>query len=140
MSKSHGDTIEKLYPLILDSIDQGVFTVDADFVVTSFNAAAERIIGMERSEAIGQRCHHVFRASICETGCALRRTLETGEPLRDVRIDVLNSEMEAVPLSVSTAVLRDRDGGLLGGVELFRDISELESLRKQLSGERSPSV
>lgn len=36
--------IGELYPLILDSIDQGVFTVDAHFVVTSFNAAAERII------------------------------------------------------------------------------------------------
>jgi len=128
--------LERLYPLILDSIDQGVFTVDSNFVVTSFNAAAERIIGMSREEAIGKRCHHVFRASICETGCALRRTLKTGEPLRDVRIDVLNQDMEAVPISVSTAVLRDRDGGLLGGVELFRDISELESLRRELSGQR----
>ncbi len=128
--------LEPLYPLILDSIDQGVFTVDANFVVTSFNAAAERIIGMDRADAIGKKCHHVFRASICETGCALRRTVETGEPLRDIRIDVLRSDMEAVPISVSTAVLRDRDGDLLGGVELFRDISELESLRRELSGKR----
>jgi len=128
--------LDRLYPLILDSIDQGVFTVDANFVVTSFNTAAERIIGMSREEAIGSKCHHVFRASICETGCALRKTLETGEPLRGVRIDVLNQDMEAVPITVSTAVLRNHDGGLLGGVEMFRDISELESLRRELSGQR----
>ena len=133
MTKPTTTPPEQLYPLILDSIDQGAFTVDADFVITSFNAAAERIIGVRRDEAIGRRCYHVFRASICESGCALRRTLATGEHLRDVRIDVLNSEMEAVPISVSTAVVRDREGRLLGGVELFRDLSELEALRRLVS-------
>ncbi|MDX9999866.1 MAG: sigma 54-interacting transcriptional regulator [Polyangia bacterium] len=128
--------LTELYPLILDSIDQGVFTVDHNFVVTSFNAAAERIVGISREAAIGKKCHHVFRASICETDCALRRTLESGIPLRGVRIDVLNSDMEAVPITVSTAVLRDRDGGLLGGVELFRDVSELEALRRHLSNQK----
>jgi PAS domain S-box-containing protein len=135
MSKANSQSIESLYPLILDSIDQGVFTVNGDFVVTSFNAAAERIIGMSREEAIGQPCHHVFRASICETGCALRQTLETGEPLRNVRIDVLDRDMQAVPLEVSTAVLRGRGGQMIGGVEMFRDISELETLRQQLTGQ-----
>ncbi|MFH2009503.1 MAG: sigma 54-interacting transcriptional regulator [bacterium] len=131
---SSAERLTALYPLILDSIDQGVFTVDADFVVTSFNAAAERIIGMSRKEAIGRKCHHVFRASICESSCALRRTLETGLALQDVRVDVLDTDMQAVPICVSTAVLRDREGGLLGGVEIFRDVSELESLRRQLTG------
>jgi PAS domain S-box-containing protein len=131
------EDLEKLYPLIFESIDQGVVTMDADFVVTSFNAAAERIVGVSREDAIGRKCHHVFRASICETGCAMRQTLETGQPVRNVRIDVLNSEMEAVPICVSTAVLRDREGRMIGGVELFRDVTELEALRQQLSEHQS---
>ena len=126
--------IDPLYPLILDSIHEGVFTVDREFRVTSFNAEAERITGIRRKDAIGRRCHEVFRASCCQSGCALRRTLRTGKPLRNVRIDVLDAEMEIVPLSVSTAVLRDRRGGLLGGVEIFRDLSELEALRDELAG------
>ena len=126
--------IDPLYPLILDSIQEGVFTVDREFRVTSFNAEAERITGIRRKDAIGRRCHEVFRASCCQSGCALRRTLRTGKPLRNVRIDVLDAEMEIVPLSVSTAVLRDRRGGLLGGVEIFRDLSELEALRDELAG------
>lgn len=125
-----------LYPLILDSIDLGVFTVDSDFAITSFNQEAERITGVAREEAIGQRCYHVFRASICESSCALRRTLETGEPLRNVRVDVLNQDMESVPILVTTAVLRDGDGQMRGGVEMFRDISAMERLRKEASGEQ----
>jgi PAS domain S-box-containing protein len=126
--------IDPLYPLILDSIHEGVFTVDREFRVTSFNAEAERITGLPRADAIGRRCHEVFRASCCQGGCALRRTLETGKPLRQVRIDVLDARMELVPISVSTAVLRDRHGRLLGGVEIFRDVSDLEALRDELAG------
>jgi PAS domain S-box-containing protein len=127
-----GHRFEALFPLIFDSINDGVFTVDEQFKITSFNSAAERIVGIERSAALGRRCHEVFRASICQRGCALRETLRTGEPRRDVKVDVLNAAMDTVPIAVSTAVLRDRDGQLIGGVEIFRDVSEVETLRSEL--------
>ena len=110
--------------------------MDEEFQITSFNREAERISGVPRAKAIGKRCYEVFRASICQTGCALRETLRTGKPLRDVRIDVLNASMETVPISVSTAVLKDESGQLRGGVEIFRDISDMECLRHELEGQR----
>jgi PAS domain S-box-containing protein len=60
---------------ILDSIANGVFTVDDQWRITSFNRAAEGITGVKRGDALGQPCCEVFRASICETTCALQRTL-----------------------------------------------------------------
>jgi PAS domain S-box-containing protein len=125
---------EELHSLIFDSIHEGVFTVDQDFRITSFNAEAERITGVARRQAVGKKCYEVFRASICQQGCALKQTLSTGKPLRDVRVDVLNAAMLPVPLTVSTAVLR-RGERLLGGVEIFRDISDIESLRNELKGQ-----
>ena len=133
---SPDDAVGPLVPLILDSIHEGVFTVDDDFRLTSFNREAERISGVPRSRAIGQRCYDIFRASICQADCALRQTLRTGRPLRDVRVDVLNADMQTVPISVSTAVLEDASGRLAGGVEIFRDISDVESLRHELEGHR----
>jgi PAS domain S-box-containing protein len=128
--------LEGLHALIFDSIHEGVFTVDHDFRITSFNREAERITGATRRQAVGRKCYEVFRASICQQGCALKETLATGRPLRDVRIDVLNAAMVPVPLTVSTAVLR-RGDRLVGGVEIFRDISDLECLRKELKGKTS---
>jgi len=125
---------EELHSLIFDSIHEGVFTVDHDFRVTSFNAEAERITGVSRREAVGKKCYEVFRASICQRGCALKETLATGRPLRDVRIDVLNAAMLPLPIAVSTAVLR-RGDRLVGGVEIFRDLSDIESLRNELKGQ-----
>ena len=122
--------VEELFPLILESIREGVFTVDEEFRITSFNREAERISQVPRAQAIGRPCYEVFRASICQEGCALRRTLRTGKPLRDVRIDVLDASMKTVPISVSTAVLKDASGRMRGGVEIFRDLSDVESLRR----------
>ncbi len=127
-------TPEALYPLILDSIAEGVFTVDADFRLTYLNDEAERITGMRREDALGHRCYEVLRGTVCQTGCPLKRSMATGEPQRDVQVSMLNSDMEPVPIRVSTAVMKDPSGELIGGVEIFRDISEIEALRKEISG------
>ncbi len=126
--------LQELFPLIFDSINEGVFTVDENFRITSFNAAAERITGRRREDAVGQRCYEVFRASICQNGCALRQTLERGRPQQDVRVDILNEEMASIPIMVSTSTLRDQAGKVIGGVEIFRDITEVEQLRDELAG------
>ncbi len=117
---------------ILDSITEGVFTVDEKWRVTSFNRAAERITGIPRAEAIGRPCYEVFRASICETQCALRETTESGKPVVERAIYIINSDGKRIPISVSTALLKDKAGKVIGGVETFRDLSVVEELRKEL--------
>jgi len=117
---------------ILDSIADGVFTVDMEWRVRSFNKAAEKITGIPREKAIGVRCCDVFRASICESSCALRETMSTGEPIVSKAIYIINSEGKKVPVSISTALLKDNSGNIIGGVETFRDISAIERLRREL--------
>ena len=117
---------------ILDSITDGVFTVDSEWRITSFNRAAEQITGIDRAEATGQRCCDVFRASICETSCALRQTLDTGKPVINKTVYIVNTRGERIPISISTAVLKDGRGQTIGGVETFRDLSHVEELRKEL--------
>jgi PAS domain S-box-containing protein len=123
--------------VILDSIADGVFTVDESWRITSFNAAAERITGVPRDEALGQRCCDVFRASICEGHCALKETLATGKPLVGQAIYIIDAEGRRVPISISTALLRDAGGKMIGGVETFRDLSTVEELRKELHAQYS---
>jgi PAS domain S-box-containing protein len=118
--------------IILDSINDGVFTVDAQWRVRTFNRAAERITGVPREVAIGQPCCEVFRASICETNCALRQTFRSGQPIANKAIYIINAHGQRVPISISTALLRDSDGTVMGGVETFRDLSAEEELKKRL--------
>ena len=125
---------ERSAAVILDSIADGVFTVDRNWRITSFNRAAESITGMSRAEAIGTRCCDVFRASVCESSCVVRKSLETGKPVVNRSIYIVNAEGERIPISISTAILRDPAGKIIGGVETFRDLSLVEELRKNLEG------
>jgi PAS domain S-box-containing protein len=118
--------------IILNSIADGVFTVDADWRITSFNTAAERITGVSREEAIGQRCCDVFRASICENECALKEAIDKDQQVVNKAIYILDAQGRRVPVSISAATLRDAEGRAIGGVETFRDLSVVEELRKEL--------
>jgi PAS domain S-box-containing protein len=108
--------------------------VDAEWRITSFNRAAEQITGISRIDAVGRRCSDVFRASMCETECALRHTLETGTSLVNRAAFIVNADGKRVPISLSTALLRDEHGGVIGGAETFRDLSLIEELRKEIQG------
>jgi len=127
-----GDLSPERVATILDSIADGVFTVDRQWNVTSFNRAAEKITGISRQQAIGQKCFDVLRANICQGSCALRETIESGRQLINRPINILSSQGEQVPVSISTAVLRDENGRIVGGVETFRDLSAIELLRKEI--------
>jgi len=122
-----------LLKTILDSITEGVFTVDKDFKITSFNQAAERITGFSKDMAIGKKCSEIFHANICQTECALKKSMETGESIIDIVIKVVNRAGKAIPISARTSVLRDEKGQVIGGVETFRDLSAIEALRKEVS-------
>lgn len=117
---------------ILDSIADGVFTIDCDFNITYFNRAAEKITGVSRKQAIGQKCFDVLRANICQISCALKATIDGGESRINLPVNILNSEGKTIPISISTSVLRDDNGNVVGGVETFRDLSTIETLRKAL--------
>jgi len=132
MTRDSGNQTARFEDAILDSISDGVFTVDGEWRITSFNKAAEQITGVPREEAIGQRCYEVFKASICESECALETTLETGRPIINKAIYIINAEGETIPISISTALLRDEQGNVIGGVETFRDLSVVEKLRKEI--------
>lgn len=129
--KKNGDERETV---ILDSVNEGVFTVDQEWRITTFNAAAERITGISRKEAIGSRCCDVFRADICEKSCALRSTMTSGIPVINATAHIINRQGGRIPIRISTALLEDNAGAVIGGVETFQDLSQLEQLRKELQG------
>ena len=124
---------DRFLATVLDSIADGVFTVDDQWRITSFNRAAQRITGVPRDEALRRPCYEVIQTSICQSACALKRTVETGEPVIDQPVDLIDSSGRRIPISVSTAVLRDAKGRMVGGVETFRDLSAIEELKKEIT-------
>ena len=117
---------------ILDSISEGVFSVDDQWRVTSLNRAAEQLLGITRSEVLGHPCREVFKSDLCHDECPLRYTRETGLSIRNHAARFTDAKGRRVPVSISTNLLRDGRGVVIGAVESFRDLSVEETLRKEI--------
>lgn len=111
--------------IVLDSIGDGVFTVDQDFRITSFNAAAEEITGVPAVQALGKPCYDVFKADICEADCALKSAIETSHSLMRYPISIIRADGKKIAISITASALKDREDRLVGGVETFRDLSRI---------------
>lgn len=118
------------YQIILDSIGEGVFTVNLDRRIMSFNRAAEKITGIKRKDAIGKPCSEIFRTNVCHNGCILKKTIENGKPLMNVPVIITRADGKRIPISTNTAVLKVSSGKVMGGVEIFRDLSAINELKK----------
>ncbi|MFT5699490.1 MAG: PAS domain S-box-containing protein [Desulforhopalus sp.] len=119
--------------IILESISDGVFTVDHNWRIMTFNRAAEKITGTPREEAIGRFCWEVFRSNMCEGDCALKRTMKENKSFVSTSTYIINNRQQRVPIGVSTSPLQNDKGEILGGVETFRDRTLVEELRREIT-------
>ncbi len=134
MSDRPRQVVAPYVDLILDSVADGVFTVDPEFRITYFNSAAERITGFSAGEVVGKLCERVFRPAICQRQCPMRQSLRDGRRVEGVDIEAWTAGGEPILINVSTAPLVGADGRFLGGVETFRDRTPMRALRRELAG------
>lgn len=117
---------------LLDSVADGLFTVDLDLRLTSLNSAAEKIIGIPRQKAIGRPCHEIFHSQACDSACPIRETLRTGDPVTNRELDLTTSEGREIPVSISASPLHDSHGAIIGAIETIRDLSNLHALHEEI--------
>jgi PAS domain S-box-containing protein len=126
------DPDARFFSLIFNDIPHGIFTVDGERRITSFNRAAEEVTGWRQEEVLGRRCTEVFVSSHCDQHCFLRSSIEDGQQHRDREVAIVTRDGRQLEVAVSTAALNGDDGRVLGGVEMFRDLSEISALRRQV--------
>jgi PAS domain S-box-containing protein len=121
---------------ILESMDNGVIGVDITGSITHFNRAASEISGYSGAEVLGKTYQDVF-AKPDENEAAILRVLQTGKAQqRDEKV-LWHKDGHPVPVSFQTARLADREGGTLGAVEIFSDISKIKKLEGEMQQSRT---
>jgi PAS domain S-box-containing protein len=116
---------QKFNEEILNSLAEGVLTVDQDFKISFFNKAAEQITGYTKNEVIGQFCKYVFKCELCISKCPIGIVLESGEDLyeHNSSIEIKNGKKKSIRLNA--AILKNINEDPIGGVISFRDLNEL---------------
>lgn len=119
---------------ILDSIGDGVYVTDLQRKIVYWNEASERITGWRKEDVVGMSCMddilcHVDKKNrkLCgEDTCPLFRAIFTGQPsMAPIIVYAQNKEGNRLPVQVNVAPIRNEAGEIIGGVEVFRDISNI---------------
>jgi len=117
------------YQRIIDNLHDGLYLVDRDRIITYWNKAAEQISGFNAHEVVGTSCSdniltHVDSDgnNLCTSMCPLAASITDGKP-REAEIYMHHKDGHRIPVSVRISPLTDREGAIIGGIELFTDIS-----------------
>ncbi|MFI5398788.1 MAG: sigma-54 interaction domain-containing protein [Candidatus Binatia bacterium] len=133
--ETEGLAAEKQYlDAVLDIMSDGVLVCDSAMRVIKFNTAAEQITGWNRTDAIGAPCPDIFHGYLCGHGCVMERTAAGNGGVRDHEVMIKHRNGEQRLIVLTTSPIQAAQGGSLGVVAVFRDITELARLRTELHG------
>lgn len=124
---------------MLDALKEGAYFVDRERRITYWNKAAERLTGFRSEEVVGHRCSENILVhvdcqgkNLCKEGCPLLATMED-TLTRESEVFFHHRRGHRVPVSVRTTPLEDDEGNVVGGIELFAEISPEENLRERMA-------
>ena len=123
---------EESFVEILNRLPDGLFTTDKEWRITYFNPAAEKITGFSAYDAVGMYCKDVFKNTICESDCALKRAVAEGKDIHNREYSITNIDGRKIPIICSTSAFQDSAGRMLGGLEIFKDVSDVRRLQKEV--------
>ena len=116
---------------VLENLHDGLYFTDTHRVITFWNHAAERITGYTAAEVLGRSCAanilvHVDTdgRSLCRGLCPLALTMADSVG-REAEVFLRHKDGHRVPVLVRTGPLKDRQGQVVGGIELFTDLSNI---------------
>lgn len=117
---------------ILSSLTSGVLVVDKSGMISHFNPAAEKIVGIPASAALGKKYNEVISCTMGSKYSALD-TVMTGVELEAEEKILLCSDGNEVPVSVSTSLLDAGNEDTYGAVEIFFDLTKIKKLEAEVN-------
>ncbi len=115
---------------IIDAANEGIYVTDRDRRFLLWNRAAEKIAGYRKEEIIGRHCHDNILSHIdcegqalCLDRCPLQAAIEDGEPHGPKIVYLKHKDGRRIAVEVKTAAITGEDGSVVGGVEVFQDVT-----------------
>lgn len=144
LAEERATEVESYNESILRSVTGGVITFNTDHVITTFNQAAERILGVLRTTTIGKTCKEVFgeQSSIYHLldQALTRHTTITRQELELTRQSEGALESDRIWVGISTSLLQDSQDHVIGTTFVFTDLTEIKSLQEQIELKRRLTV
>jgi two-component system nitrogen regulation sensor histidine kinase NtrY len=118
----------KVVETLLANIAAGVISVDPAGVITTWNKAAEQMLGVRADRAVGKNYQEVFRAEPLRGICEIVESVEGSESVeREVKLSL---QEQLLTVMVNAATLRDDDNSILGVMLFLEDITQIQKVQR----------
>lgn len=129
---------------IISNLFEGVYFVDKEREITSWNNGAEQITGFLTNEVVHRKCfdnilNHVDEngVALCFNGCPLSATMKDGKP-REANVYLQHKDGHRVPVIVRAIPVINAESEIVGAMEFFSEnkndvilLNRIEKLRKE---------
>ncbi len=117
---------------VIAASDEAIITKDLQGRVTSWNPAAERLLGYTEEEMLGQAIMQIFPANKLADELLILQKISEGELISPFETQRLHKSGQLIPISVSISPLRDKSGQVVGACKIARDISKEKQYTEML--------
>ena len=120
--------LHRQFSLLLENLGIGVFTVDVERRITSFNETVQQLTGLKEDEVIGKKCYEVFFSDLCHGQCMYSEAVKaSGKPLAfDMEIQDETGSRRHITKLVSPIL--SSDGEVTGCIEILQDSTAYSEL------------
>jgi len=129
---------DSFYKDILNSLQDGIYYLDRNRIITYWNRGAEQITGYSADQVIGKSCrgnllNHVndHGLVLCNDHCPMAATMQDGEP-RKAFVYLHHADGHRVPVQIRSTPIRDEDGNIVGAVETFNKGTSPEKTERRI--------
>lgn len=113
---------EKKIKAILDTVSEGIFSVDVEGIITSINPVAEQIFRYPAAELLGKNI-----ASVLSVEVPILQCLRDGKYYNNLEISI-NTSKGLLNFFSTTRTLKDDKGNIIGAVACIKDMSDVKQL------------
>jgi diguanylate cyclase (GGDEF)-like protein/PAS domain S-box-containing protein len=131
---------------LIENLFEGVYTVNKERTITSWNDGAQQITGFSAQEVVNRHCYdnilnHVDEhgVALCFSGCPLHATIEDGS-LRSAIVFLQHKDGHRLPVKIKAIPMLNAQGEIDGAIEIFTEVqsekafqTHLDQLKKEAS-------
>ena len=129
---------DSFYKEILNSLQDGIYYLDRDRIITYWNRGAEKITGYTAEQVMGKSCRHNLLnhvnehgLELCNDHCPMAATMQDGKP-REEYVYLHHADGHRVPVQIRSTPIRDKAGNIVGAVETFNKGTSPEKTERRI--------
>src|SRR5262252_4342300 len=120
------------FTAIVDSSNDAIISKRLDGVITTWNAAAEKLFGYSEAEAVSQPITLIIPADLHEEEKDILRQLRAGKRIEHYETRRVTRDGRFLDVSITISPVRDASGTIAGASKILQDITETKRIRDAL--------